>query len=225
MTAFASLNGERIVKAKMSTPARGIWAADIETATEASITTAVELTIANLTLKGSIVRGGPYAGARTARIVGGANGWPKLLAPQAYYKAGGVQKSMVARDAAAAVGEQVAIAQDTTMRDHWIREGNRKAENVLYTLFGDAWWIDEKGVTQCQDRTNTAKITTPYTIVSRSAGKGTVEIATEDVASWMPGRTFQNDISPELLSINLVALSMEGEGKLRLEILTERAGV
>jgi len=221
MIEFASINGERVVRAIVSIPYRGRWSADIEIASDKVIASSATLTIANLTLKGTAIpsRSAAFAGARSLRMVGGANGWPTIPTAQAYADPNGVKKTMVTRDAAAAVGEQVNIAQDGTIGTHFVRSGDAPAIEVVRSVFGETWWIDEKGVTQCQDRTNTAIITTPFTVAKRNGAKASFEVATEDLASWMPARTFRSDLVPDVQSISLVTLNLEGEGKLRLDIL------
>lgn len=177
------------------------------------------ITIANLTLKGTVFRAGAFAGAKSFLVVGGAGGWSKKPSPQAYANPNGVRKSMVLRDAAASVGESVRIDQDGPIGVKFVRDGEAPAVQVLRSVLGEAWWVDELGVTQCQDRTNVAPIKSAFTVVVWSGARARFEIATEDLASWMPARTFTSETVPESQTISLTSIQMEGEGKLRLEVL------
>lgn len=219
MTAFASLNGQRVVKASICIPMYGAWSADVDMDNPADIPLNVTLTIANLSLVGRVYRMASFAGGRSARIVGGYGGWRKTVPVQAYYKTGGVKRSTVLGDVAALVGEKIKITTDQTIGTYFIRE-LAPAERTLRQVLGSVWYIDEKGVTQCQARTNSALIKSEFTVGARSGGQGRIEIASEDIASWMPGRTFDTPVLNAVQTISTTTIQADNAGKLRLEILT-----
>lgn len=219
MSDYATLNDERVVTCDLSMPYYGMWAADVGLDSAVSISQVVTLKIANLTLSGAVVRMAGFAGQRTARIVGGAGGWSKSIGPQSYYNPNGVRRSTVVRDAASAVGERVNIPSDSVMASAFVRE-SCPAQRVLRQVFGDVWWVDPLGVTQCAARTDVRPITSDFLVVHWSGGQGSFDIATEDVSAWTPGRTF---VSPTVLApqtISLVNIKVDGEGTLRLGVLS-----
>lgn len=216
---FAALNGERIISGDVCIPYFGIWVADVVLAESSSITSSVQLTLANLNLKGHIYRAASFSGSRSARIVGGYGGWRKQLNYQTYNNPSGVKQSMILRDAAAAVGEQINTGTDKTLGTFWVRE-RCTASEVLRLLLGETWYVDETGVTQARDRSNTALIKSEYSIGSWSGAKGRFDVATEDLASWLPARTFQNPTVTSLQKISMTNIHLDNEGKLRLDVLS-----
>lgn len=219
MSDYATLNDERVVTCDLSMPHYGLWAADVGLDTAASISHVVTLKVANLTLTGAVVRMAGFAGQRTARIVGGAGGWSKGIGPQSYYNPNGVHRSTVVRDAASMVGETVNIPNDSVMANVFAREAC-PAQRVLRQVFGDVWWVDPLGVTQCAARTDVRPITSDFLVVHWSGGQGSFDIATEDVAAWTPGRTFVAPTVPNAQTISLVNIKVDGEGTLRLGVLS-----
>lgn len=215
---FATINGERIISGDVCIPYFGLWVADIVLASSTEIPVACKITLANLNLIGHVYRMAAFSGSRSARIVGGYGGWRQRLLSQSYNNPNGVKKSMILRDAASSVGEQINIGTDATLGNFWIREACVASE-VLRLIVGETWYVDEKGVTQTQDRTNKTKITSDYTVGSWSGAKGRFDIATEDLASWLPARTFSNQTVVSEQKISMTNIHLDNEGKLRLDVL------
>ncbi len=220
MPEFATLNGSRIVGGSICLPYYGTWVADISLASADPISSDCKIVFGNLNLSGSIIRSAGFSGTRTVRLVGGKGGLRKPVNEQAYYSSNGVKISTVLRDVCGIVGEQITIYQDRTVGSIFVREKTDSAERILRQILGDAWWVDELGVIQTKPRAST-QVKTDFTISSYSGGKGKFDIATEDPASWVPGRTFKNFNLDTLQTISTVNISL-GE-KSRLEILVTDA--
>jgi hypothetical protein len=216
---YAALNGTRIVSGDVCIPYYGLWVADIVVADAIDLSTFCTLQIANLTLQGCVYRTAAFSGSRSARIIGGYGGWRKRLPYQSYNNPNGVKKSMVLRDAASIVGEQINTGTDITLGKFWVRESCIASE-MLRLLVGETWYVDETGITQTSPRTNTASITSDFTVESWSGDKGRFDIAAEDVASWLPARTFSNANVTTPQKISMTNIHMSNEGKLRLNVLT-----
>jgi hypothetical protein len=217
-----TVNGKRVPAASITLPFYGAWSAELSIDTPSSIGepgAAAELVVGDLTLHGTIVRGGVFAGDQGARIVGGAGGWRKSIAPKGYTQAAGVRLSLVLEDAARAVGESVVVATERTLGTSWARRAG-KAERMLTRLTGGAWWVDAAGKTQTAARATEA-ITTPFTVIKRSNSQGRIEVATESIASWQPGRTFTSPALTGTQTISAVSIVAEGSGKLRVSVLTK----
>jgi hypothetical protein len=223
-SAYASLNGVRIVSASLSTPLYGAWVGDFMLATDAPIATTANIKIDGLSLAGSVVRSAPFAGARTARVVGGAGGWSRALASKSYYLAGGVPLSMVLRDVASEVGEtlNLAVLSGTVGSYYTIAAGMLGAE-VLAALAGPQWWIDAAGVTQVRARPS-SPILSQYDVIERDGGRGLYEVATETLQDWVPGNTFVPiKGTTGTATISLARVDISNEGKARVHVLAEGA--
>lgn len=220
-----SVNGSRVTAASITTPYYGTWSADVALAEATEIPDAIDVVIGDLTLKGTVIRRGDFAGSRTLRAVGGGAGWRKALPAKGYSHPAGVKLSSVLGDAARESGERIDIATDRTIGAHYARDAfEAKAERVLKLLLDDKWWMDPNGVTQTKDRA-TDPIVTPFTVISWIASKGQFEIATETIAPWQPGRTFTAPNAPGTHSISSVTIEADNEGKLRLHILTSDGAI
>ncbi len=218
MSFYASLNGEQVVKARVTVPYFGVWTADVELAQDKALTGAITFVFGNLTMIGRAFRTAGYGGARRFLLTGGKSGWQKEIPEQNYSDPTGIKASTVLKDAATACGETIALAQDKTIGNSFNR-AKEPASRVLRAILGSTWWMDLIGVTQCQDRTVKTPIVTPFTVENFDGGLGVATIATEDPASWMPGRTFTAPVLPESRSLSDVVFTCGDSGKLRAECL------
>ncbi len=78
----ATLNGSRVTDARVNIPAWGCWYAEVTIDGEVALPTTaagVELKIADLTLAGTVLSGGPQKGRASYRIVAGRGGWGKTI--------------------------------------------------------------------------------------------------------------------------------------------------
>jgi hypothetical protein len=217
MTTFASLNGNRLTTVALMMPLFGTWTADVVLADSAMITSAIMLVVGDLSLVGSVYRQASFAGSRSARLIGGAGGWRKKIPAKPYSNPSGIRASMVIGDAAREVGETVTLDADGTIGAAYVREA-APASRVLRTLGGSLWWIDPAGMTHIGARP-TGAIASEFTVIHWSGKTGQFEIATENYADWMPGKTFTAPTVAGAQTISLVSLNQSNEGKLRLEVL------
>ena len=219
MTMFAELNGQRIVSGSLIIPYYGCWAGDAVLATALTTTDPLAITIGNLTMKGHDYRSAGFAGSKSVRYVGGYGGWRKAVPSQSYYNPNGVAASVIIGDVAHTVGEQYKLTSDYTVGSYFIRE-NAEAQRTLNQLTNGVWWMGLDGVTNVGPRTVKTPITSAFTVNAWSGDKGRFEISTEDLASWMPGRTFVSANVPTPQAISLTTIEMDNAGKLRLIVLT-----
>ncbi len=214
---YATANGLRVTAADIAEPYYGLPVADVTIAGGDTLAPSVALVIGNLTRRMTVVRQRPFAGSTSARLVGGAGGWGKLVPARAYQNPGGVPLASVLRDVAAEVGETVAIAVPRTVGLFYAREA-APAERVLRQLAGALWWMSPLGVTQVGPRLSSV-IKTPATVTTLDGAKGWVQVATEDPAAWLPGATYTRATVPGGLTVAAVRYSMGDAGALRLEVL------
>lgn len=218
MTDWSTINGERTVAGSLYVPAYGTWVADVALALIADITGRVTLTVGNLSLVGSIVRAGTYAGSRTYRLVGGAGGWRQDMPARSYVRSAGVPASMVLGDIATECGETIADAPTTILGTSFVRLAGM-ASRTLASL-APRWYVDTQGVTRVGSRPS-SPIRSEFVPTNRNGGAGVVEVATEDPAAWMPGRTFTSPLlSSSLLTVSASRFSWRLNGRARVDVVT-----
>lgn len=187
---FCSLNEARVSWMTLIIPARGLWTADVKLDNEIDFTgTAATLTLAGLTLTGTVTRGGSYSGVGSLRLVGGFGGWQKTLPSQFYQNPHGVKLSPVLSDAAKAVGEKVTVDDDTTIGFFYLRQSAPGAR-VLNQLC-DSWYAQPDGTTRVGVRA-TPTITSRFDVVNENVepNLGRIPIATDFPEDWQPGVKF-----------------------------------
>ncbi len=213
-----TLNGVRVISGPVTIPFYGAWVADVVLSDSTEIDTQATLVVGDLTLIGTIVRQASFVASRSARIVGGKGGWRKTIPARGYSHQAGVKLSTVVGDAASECGETIVLASDASLGTHYTRD-EAKANSVLESEMGGAWWVDPSGVTQTSVR-DSSPIVTPFTVVSWSGGKGQFEIASESIASWQPGRTFTAPTVEGVQTISSVTYDVDNDGKLRIHVLS-----
>lgn len=184
MTA-ATLNDKRATSATANIPAWGAWYADAALDSEVAFTGAVTLKIADLTLKGTVLSGGPSKGRSMYRIVAGGGGWGKVLPKKSYANDAGVKLTSVIGDAAREAGETFSGVSDVRIGPAYTRPEGR-ASTVLEQYAPGAWYIDEAGVTRLGRRPKTA-LTAKVTHGPVDLAKGTVTLAGDVIATILPG--------------------------------------
>lgn len=225
MSFFASVNGQPIVAGTLLIPLVGAWSADLHLATDQSITGSVQVVIGNLTLQGFVYRVDVYGGQVRARLVGGFGGWRTAIKSQGYGNSSGIQLSTILNDAANACGEQVNVSNNITIGNAFVRAAfdTSVASDVLWQAiaqgFIPAWYVAPSGVTQTQAWPSST-VTSAFTVTDQKPDEGTVVIATEDYASWLPGCSFS---APQLSGTYTSAgvhYVWDNDGKFRFEVLT-----
>lgn len=219
---YAVINGKRLASARITMPFYGVWCADVVLAVPDTIALSCTIQLGDLSLAGTIYRMASFSGSRSARVIGGAAGWRKIIPAQAYSKAQGIPMSLILGDAASLVGERINLAQDQLLGTTYVRE-TAPAERLLRQLAGPEWWVDNTGITQIGTRPGSA-ITSPFTMVDWSGGKGRFEIATETLSDWLPGRKFSNSNVSTQQQIGMTSFVMDNDGKLRVTVLSDGVG-
>lgn len=181
-------NGHAVERAELRVPKSGPWTAEVKLAEGVTLTGSVALAIGGRELRGTVRRGRDYQGDATHRIVGGADGWRKSVAPQGYYAAEGVRLRAVLGDAAAAVGETVVVS-DRSVGGHFVRQAG-PASRVLGQVLAptEAWWIDDAGVTQVGARP-AGLVASSYEVLDEDDAAGLVLVASETPLDLDPGRS------------------------------------
>lgn len=183
----ATLAGHRATSASVNIPAWGCWFADATLDEEVTLAGEVSLVLNDLTLKGTVVSGGPYKGRSSFRIAGGSAGWGKSIKAQSYTSDAGVKMLTVLADAATAAGEKLdaATVPKSSIGPSFVRpEG--PAARVLENLSQGAWYVGEDGVTRLGRRA-AKKLEGSFTHGTLDRSRGTVQVIAESIAKILPG--------------------------------------
>lgn len=194
--AWATLNGDGVLEARVELPRVGAWVADlaIDTATPAS--GKVTLDLNGFQLQGFVRRGGMVADTSILRVVGGAGGLTTPLDALGYQ---GVPLQVPLRDVLTAAGEQLDPSSDTqllqaTLR-FWIRKQG-KASSALQQLLlqseGAVWRVGPNGQVWCGQETwpDSQLQDSDYLLLREDPSNGREQFFA-DTPSLLPGTTFR----------------------------------
>ena len=183
----ATLNGHRVTSGRATIPAWGCWYAEAVLDGEVTLTGSVTLKMADLTLVGTVLSGGPQKGRSTYRIVAGAGGWGRDVPKKSYANDASVKVATVLGDAAAEVGETLAaVASTERLGPAWVRQAG-PANSLLNLVAPSAWYVDEAGVTRLGARAAGALVGTVTRIAPVDIARGKVVLAAEKIATILPG--------------------------------------
>jgi hypothetical protein len=186
----ATLSGRRVTRARVSLPAWGIPWADVALDEEATLTGRVALAVADLTLSGTIMSGGPGPVGRSSfRVAAGAGAWGRTIPAKNYHNDNGVKTATVLADAATACGETIDPATlpgiEVKVGPAWTRDEG-PASRVLELLAPSAWYVGTDGITRIGKRA-ARPLATPATVGSVDRARRIVSIAAEQIAELVPG--------------------------------------
>jgi len=124
------VNGLPVLKAAVTLPLVGPWAADLVIDSAQPPSGAVTLTLgwdASINLVGTIYRGGQTRGAATARVVGGAGGLGTVLPAKGYH---GVTLQLPLSEALTAGGERLSEKSDRLVLSTYLPAWSRLSAPV-----------------------------------------------------------------------------------------------
>ena len=215
MSHWSEISGERVVAGSLWIPKCGAWVADVSTALPSALFGSVTLTVGDLSLVGTIVRQGAYAGSRTFRVVGGAGRWATALPARSYTLASGLPLATVLGDLAAECGETLGLVAGGYLGTSFVRLAG-PANRTLLNLAPD-WWVDSLGITQTTPRAASI-VKRPFMATNRIGAAGVVQVATESPGEWLPGAAFQSPLlSDSVLTALAVRHTWLGDGVARIE--------
>lgn len=186
--ANATMNDTRATRARISIPAWGCWYADVSLDGEVSYAAGApaKIKIADLTLAGTVLSGGPAKGRSDYRVVAGKGGWGKTLPSRSYANDAGVRTATVIGDAAEAAGETLAaISRTLSVGPAYVRPEGPAAQ-VLAQLAPKSWYVDEGGTTRLGKRAP-SKLSGAVTHGPVDLARKTVTLAAESIAAILPG--------------------------------------
>jgi len=211
-----SLDGKRLTSCRLTIVEAGLgwfdWKCDEEMTPRAR---GAELVLADLRVKCAPWRFLPFQGSSSGRMIFGAGGWRQTLPPNYYRHDAGVRLSTVLGDAARVTGETLQVARDFAIGPRFAREEG-PAQRLL-NCYCPGWYVGLDGVTHTAPRAP-SRVATEFDLVSPPDGvRGRVVVAAEALAQWVPGASFKNATTPELVAAHVVHIA-EGSS-LRTEVL------
>lgn len=195
--ALATLAGLPVLAARVSLPAWGVWYAEVTLDGEHTLTGAQSLVVADLTLRGTVISGGPQSGRSHYRIAGGGGGWGRTIPAWSRQDDGGVKASWILQDAAGRAGEVLgASLPSTRVAASWVRPAGPACAE-LERLFPSGWYVDADGVTQIGARpaSNLADASTDGPV---DGAAGVVVLARDSIAPIVPGVTVRGLVAVDV---------------------------
>lgn len=184
---LSTLNGHTVTRARVTIPKWGLWYAEASIDREQELAGAVTLVIGDLTLRGTILSGGPQTGRASFRIVAGAGGWGRKIGPKNYATDAGVKVATVLGDAAREVGETLApISPSQKTGTSWTRDEGA-ASKQLELLAPQAWYVDEAGVTRLGARPRSELVGQVTRITPVDQARQRLTLAADKIAPILPG--------------------------------------
>lgn len=194
---FIAVNGQSVRTLKLQVSAIGPWVADVDMAVAAALSGKVTLTVGSTSLVGTVVQqqASTFALQTSARIVGGAGGWSKLLAPKGYHNDAGVKAQLIAQDAARECSETIGTFAPTLDRVGIdFARANEPASKVLeYVSGGAAWWVDYAGVTHVGVRPTHDLAQSAYVLQQYNGRERVAQLAIDDLASLQVGSIISDE--------------------------------
>lgn len=147
----ATINGIVATRVHLSQPHSGAWFLDAALVDDSPVSGRVSCVLAGLALSGTVSPGesGTFGLQRSVRIVGGGNGWNRLVRAFGYHNDAGVSAELVARDAARACGETLGSfeARVRTLGADFARKAGPASRTLEHAAGGFNWWVAPDGVT------------------------------------------------------------------------------
>lgn len=184
---FVAVNGQSVRTLKLQVSAVGPWVADVDLTAAAALSGSVALTVGSTTLRGTVVpqQTSTFALQTSARIVGGAAGWSKLLTPKAYHNDAGVKAQLITQDAARECGETLGTFAPTLERVgvDFVRANEPASKVIEYAAGGAAWWVDYAGITHVGTRPTGSLAPSAYVLQQYNGRERTAQLAIDDLAA------------------------------------------
>lgn len=189
---LAAVNGNPATSLRASVPRWGCWWVDVDLVGEVALTGSATVTLADLTMAGTIVSGGVADGRSAYRIAGGKGGWGKVLAKKAYNDDSGVKRATVLRDAATAAGETIDGLPTSRMGPHFARRDG-VASAVLNLVAPRAWRVGFDGVTRMGAYPDSVYAGDGVR-TRRAPGTQVIDVVTDKLAALVPGVTVDGSL-------------------------------
>lgn len=193
------LSGRRVTDLELTIPPAGGWLGTGHLDSGAALATGpATLVLGDLSMIGTVLRGGVDSPDRPAFVVAGGAGWSTLLQGPggAYASPSGVRLRTVLADLARAAGEAYDVPADVSIGAAYGWDAGTPVDAVLAELVTRGalgpWRAQPNGRTSFAPWPALPAADTHGHVVDRRLARGLREVAlTTSVAAWLPGATVQ----------------------------------
>ncbi|WP_437279351.1 hypothetical protein WME90_01985 [Sorangium sp. So ce375] len=203
MALFATINGQRILTARLHVPYAGLWFVDVQLDQAVTVAGSAVVTLGRLELRGVVApaRSGAFQDRRRVRVVAGAGGWLRRCSARQMHNTQGVTLRSAVTSLAADVGETF---DPTTLSgklgsSYFIRQA-APASRVLEQLLGSTpWWVDYQGVTRAGARTRVETPEEGCQLLDFNEREKVAELALDDPTAVVVGSVLRGRLERPLL--------------------------
>lgn len=222
---YVAVNGRIASKVVLSAAETGPWWAECELESGEALKGAVVLQVGSHKLHGTIDPdfSGTFAEQFRCRIVGGANGWGKVLGSKIYHNDARARPRTIADDAARECGETIVEFPDGASKPiDYVRKvasASKTLEAAAGTL---SWWVDFDGKTHVGPRPATKTDSKAYDVHHFNALTGGVQLGIDELDVWI-GSTLSEGLDVPSI-VRDIEVTITG-GKMRCRaIVSEKPG-
>lgn len=172
-------------RAVVHIPAWGVGWVDVGLIDDAELSGAVDFVLNDITIRCAVKSGGTDDTRSAYRVAFGAGAWHDDVPSKGYSDDAGAKVSVILRDLADAVGEQIGTLPSTRLGPHYARaEGS--ASRTINGLLPKSWYVDFTGITQTALREPTT-YTGDGVITEIDPAMGIVDVVTDVLSDLVPG--------------------------------------
>ncbi|WP_437671534.1 hypothetical protein [Sorangium sp. So ce131] len=186
MTLFATINGHRVLTARVHVPFAGLWYADVELDDAEQLSGAAVVKLGSLELRGTVLA--PFSGtfqlSTRVRVVAGAGGWSRRCKARHFHNDAGVTLRSVLTATAADVGETFDLAGiDGRLAVDFVREAGPASRVLRHLLGATPWWVGYDGTTRAGLRPQVEASGKDYELLNFDPRAKVAELAVDDPAA------------------------------------------
>lgn len=208
---------------RLDVPNKGVWFAHLHVEDlEATFSGSVTIKIADLTLKGFVIRDHLDKSLRSIDVAGGKAGWRKVLKSKGYTNDGGVEAKLIVEDLASETDETLDKFAVNTEKigKHYVRVSRIASDTLVEAIGLDShWWVDWDGKTQVAKKreTKTLKEPSDYTLLAYEPKDQYVKVSVESLKTINVGYSLSNDLFDSDKTVDRFVVSVSTMQELIIE--------
>ncbi len=194
---MSNVGGVPIEQCTLSLPRFGAWRAVAKLTGGSAPAGAVSLTVGDLVLEGTILRGGLDDADDPSVTVVGAPGWERpIRSPLSYQSDGGIRLRTVLAELSTRAAEPIEQPNDVSLGQAWAIPAVGRLRDALAALHRagrlERWRVDPDGVTRFGARAGT-EVTSRAEVLKRDESLSHLEVGIDSVADMLPGNILNGE--------------------------------